>query len=264
MLRLKASEITLTPADVEETLHRMQRRQVAHASLAFPVRFQGPRVSPLFGPRIRRGPERSRDDAVATLGNIPILQPQQVIRASIDESDDASLHPIAPGEDDEGGSDDTSAPSPTGDQTPDAASTKVDVPLPIGDIQLPFRPAPPGREHAPRSTPRGTFSEDLALSPKTLSQSPRFGQERTNSSEDDNEWVSHARIHAATDGQVDDAEPLYTTPTRNTTRSLRQQSSINSSPLQQMFTISSPHHRGGSGDPNSNGHVTEAREVTVL
>ncbi|KAF2690208.1 hypothetical protein K458DRAFT_100210 [Lentithecium fluviatile CBS 122367] len=166
----------------------------------------------------------------------------------------------ASGEDDESFSDDSS-PSHAGEQTPNAASTRLHLPLPASEFQLPLRPAPSGREGAGRSTPRGTFSEDLPSSPpKHPFRSSRFGQERTNSSEDGNEGASQARIHAATDGQAEETETIQATPTRNRARSLRQHSSFNPSPLQQAHTMSSPRQGGGSADPDSNGADEEHPE----
>ncbi|KAF2749850.1 hypothetical protein M011DRAFT_278625 [Sporormia fimetaria CBS 119925] len=50
MLRLRPSEITLTPADVQETRRRIRSPVLPYA--------------PQLGPKLRRGPNRSRDEAV--------------------------------------------------------------------------------------------------------------------------------------------------------------------------------------------------------
>jgi hypothetical protein len=250
MLRLKASEIALTPADVDETLRRMERRQAASPSAALPARIHGPRLPHLFGPRVRRGPERSRDDAVAALGNIPILRPRQVTLESADDAEDAS--PPTGTLEDHDQSDSTGSPTSSlaGDQTPNAASTRRHIPIPTDSFELPCRPAPPTREGTARPPPRATFSEHIPSSPpKQLFRSSRFGQERTNSSEDGSESTPQARLHAATDGQVDETDTDHATPV-NKVRSLRQHSSFNPSPLQRMLPTSSPRQRGGSGDPD--------------
>jgi len=250
MLRLKTSEITLTPADVDETIRRMHRRQAANPPTTLPASMYGPRLPPLVGPRLRRGPERSRDDAIATLGNIPILRPRQVVVESADDAEHVPPPIEVLAEAEESGSTGSSTSSVAGDQTPNATSTRLHVPVPIGNLELPLRLTPSAREAIARPAGRGTFSEHLPSSPpKQLFRSPRFGQERTNSSEDGNESTPQARIHAATDGQVDDPDTIHATPT-NGVRSLRQHSSFNPSPLQHMLTISSPRQRGGSGDPD--------------
>jgi hypothetical protein len=243
MLRLKASEITLTAADVDETLHRMERRQASNPPTTLPARIHGPRLPPLFGPRMRRGPERSRDDAIATLGSIPILRPHEVVLSSTDDAYDASPRAGASAGHEESDSDsgESSASSLAGDQTPNAASTRLRVPVPIGRLDLPFRPA--------RSPQRGTLSEYLPSSPpRDLQKANRSSQERTALSEDSNEGTPHARTHAATDGQMDDPDTTQATPT-NRDQSPRQHLKPIPSPLQYMLTINSLHQRGGSGDP---------------
>lgn len=90
MLRLKPSEVTLTPDDVDETLRRMARRQQSRASAA-----QGQqRTRPTYGkpppPRLMPGPQRSVRDTVTHLGHIPALQPQQTIVAHVDDEPDES------------------------------------------------------------------------------------------------------------------------------------------------------------------------------
>jgi hypothetical protein len=86
MIRLRPSELTLTPEDVEETFRRMARRQVIR-----------PRTRTLVGvashpgvPALRRGPQRAVRDAITPLGDIPILRPQplQAIHSSAEDDID--------------------------------------------------------------------------------------------------------------------------------------------------------------------------------
>jgi hypothetical protein len=92
MLRLRPSELCLTPDDVDETLRRMARKQALNS----------PRhVSAQPGrPMLRRGPQRAVRDAITTLGDIPILrpQPQQAVSTSVDEDLENGLerHPPSP------------------------------------------------------------------------------------------------------------------------------------------------------------------------
>jgi hypothetical protein len=90
MLRLRPSELTLTPEDIDETFRRMAQKQALNGSRhvsAHPSR-----------PMLRRGPQRAVRDAITTLGNIPILrpQPQQAIFTSIDEDLENDPEPQTP------------------------------------------------------------------------------------------------------------------------------------------------------------------------
>ncbi|KAF3044263.1 hypothetical protein E8E12_001306 [Didymella heteroderae] len=101
MLRLKPSELTLTPDDVDETLRRMARRQRSKAPAT-----QGQRRTRLNGrlppPRLMPSPQRSVRDAITHAGNIPALQPQRATIAHVDdepdESDEALADPSQPAE----------------------------------------------------------------------------------------------------------------------------------------------------------------------
>lgn len=97
MLRLKPSELMLTPEDVDETWHRMTRRQQARASAATAQRRsrQGGR-SP--APRLLPGAQRSVSDAITHPSNISAtrVQPQQAGIAHVD--DDSKDSAELPGE----------------------------------------------------------------------------------------------------------------------------------------------------------------------
>jgi hypothetical protein len=79
MLRLRPSELTLTPEDVDETFRRMALRQAFRGS-----RHASPQP---LRPVLRRGLQRAVRDAITTLGDILILrlQAQQAVITSVDE-----------------------------------------------------------------------------------------------------------------------------------------------------------------------------------
>jgi hypothetical protein len=79
MLRLRPSELTLTPEDVDEAFRRIANRQALRGS---------GHVSAQSGrPVLRRGPQRAVRDAITTLGDIPILRPrpQRATQSSVDD-----------------------------------------------------------------------------------------------------------------------------------------------------------------------------------
>lgn len=83
MLRLTPSELTLTPEDVEEAFRRLSQRQLSRATIVASPRSSGPSARPV----LLRGPQRSTQDAIVTLGNIPILRPspQQAVYGSVED-----------------------------------------------------------------------------------------------------------------------------------------------------------------------------------
>ena len=97
MLRLKPSELTLTPEDVEETLRRMARRRQQIGPTApqelRSTRTSGRRPSPVYMP----GAQRSVRDAIVDLSNIPVLrpQPQRAIIAHVDDESEDSDETLA-------------------------------------------------------------------------------------------------------------------------------------------------------------------------
>lgn len=150
MLRLRPSEIVLTPEDVEETLRRMAQREAIKSSAgesSQPGTQSGP-------PVLRRGPQRAVRDAITNLGDIPILrpQPQQAVHSAVDEDIDDSpeIHP-------EGSREQTDrateivVPVPDGQTNPLAPSASSALRI----LQLPFRL---GRGHR-RSSSRPTVEE---------------------------------------------------------------------------------------------------------
>lgn len=83
MLRLRPSELTLTPDDVEETFRRIAIRQTSRATPNLPSRPTGQPGRPI----LRCGTQRSTRDAITALGSIPILQPQQATFSSVEEEE---------------------------------------------------------------------------------------------------------------------------------------------------------------------------------
>ena len=245
MIRLNASELTLTPADVEETRRRIERRQAAIAPATLPARIRGPSVPPPFRARLKRGPIRARDDSVTSLGEVPILRPRQAVYSSIDDPGD----PPRPIRDSPVGSSEavssealsseaTSSPLLNDHTTLDPSSTTTGlvVPLSGNEQRLPFRPIPRDRESSLLASQEDA-SEDNTPSPSKIHLSPpRLGREKTNSSEPGDDDVSLTLYQPPTDGHVDNA-PSVETPMRFRAPSLRQRSTHIPSPLQHVRRI---------------------------
>ncbi|KAF3006550.1 hypothetical protein E8E13_006062 [Curvularia kusanoi] len=86
MLRLKPSELTLTPEDVDEALYRMARRQQSRASAATAqrrVRYGGRPPSP----RLMPGAQRFVGNDITSNGNVSIPRPlsQQAITEHVND-----------------------------------------------------------------------------------------------------------------------------------------------------------------------------------
>jgi len=193
MLRLKPSEITLTSADVEETRRRMATRPpIPH------------------GTRLRRGPMRSRNDAVATPSNVPVPRPQQAIHATVDDAEDKP------------------ASSP-----------------PTRHLQLPIRPKPTQQDQEAALL---VADEDMAggtPSSSNLHYTPlRRGFDRPSTSETIHAETPHRRIHPSTDGLVETAH-LLATPVRVQTPSLHQQSGHDPSPSH-IMQMTNPNRASGT------------------
>lgn len=137
MLRLKPSELMLTPDDVDETFRRMARRQQSRHPAAQAHRRTRPsgRPSP---PRFMPGAQRSVRDAITHLGNIPTLQPQQAIIAHVDdESDEYDETHDDPVQHMESSTDSTTPP--IYHVQPASASSTAAAPLARHSARLPFR-----------------------------------------------------------------------------------------------------------------------------
>ncbi|KAF2449548.1 hypothetical protein P171DRAFT_517236 [Karstenula rhodostoma CBS 690.94] len=252
MIRLNASEITLTPAHVEETRRRMERRQAANPPATLPARFHGPSLPPTFRPRLKRGPIRARDESITTLGNIPILRPQQAVHSFVDDSGD--LRDSLAGSS-EAVSSGLAASPLLGDQT-------VPVPLPDSELQLPFRLAHQDRDSTLAAS-QGDTSEDTPSPSKGHLSPPRLGRARTNSSEPGNDDLPFTRDHTPTDGHVDNA-PSLETPMRNQVRSFHHHSTQAQAPLQGVERITSrlEGRITGNGAGQTTGNEQQAPEAS--
>ena len=181
MLRLKPSELTLTPDDVDETLRRMSaRRQQSRAPAAQGQRRTRPSGRPP-PPRLMPGPQRSVRDAITHLGNTPALQPQQVIIPHVDDESDES---------DE--SDETLAdPAQRAESSPDAlgfpthpvhiaSASPAAAPPARHTARLPFRLGRPRRRQDHDQESASSPKEHTDDSEGTLVEPPRLPVETTN------------------------------------------------------------------------------------
>jgi hypothetical protein len=160
MLRLKPSELTLTPGDVDETFRRMARKQANQSSRHAAT----PQSALSARPVLRRGPQRAVRDAITALGDIPILRPEphQVVHSSVEEEmDDAEFLPTGPRERIDSVSD-SMAPNHfarTSPANPSAIS-------PLQSLHLPFR-LRRGHGDAPTSPVRVQYrDEETHISPQ--------------------------------------------------------------------------------------------------
>lgn len=96
MLRLKPSELTLTPEDIDETFQRMAQRRQARAAAAAAAaashRGRARNSGRPLPPRLRPGAQRSVRDAITDLGIAPVLRPQprQAIIAHVNDDSEES------------------------------------------------------------------------------------------------------------------------------------------------------------------------------
>ncbi|KAF2243636.1 hypothetical protein BU26DRAFT_106185 [Trematosphaeria pertusa] len=253
MLRPRPSEITLTPADVEETRRRIESRRAAGPSTNIPTRIRGPSLPSASRPRLRRGPERSRNAAIASLGNIP---PHAVVHATVNPPSDHRPDSLVQGSE----SDILDGLSLPNEQAPPssgaASSASPRSPL---TLQLPFRHAPrergSGTQYTSGVTSEGDAEEEPSSSPpKQQSLSSTLDQPRASTSEDGNEGPAPPRISGSADG-VTEVSDILNTPGRTRAHSIRQHSTHAPSPLQQMQTLSSP------SQPESRpGHIVHRSE----
>jgi hypothetical protein len=243
MIRLIASELTLTPADVDETRRRMERRQAANAPAAPPARIHAPCLPPPFRARLKRGPMRAREESITTLGDFPILRPQQAVRSSVDDPGDPP-RPVRDGlaESSEAVSSALTESPLLGDQT---TATRFAVPLPGSELRLPFRPAPEDRESSLGASQEDTGGDTPSPSKFHLSP-PRLGRTRTNSSEPGNDDLPFTRNHASTDGHLDSAASRET-PVRNQARSFHHHATQVPAPSQRVQRLISRLEEGITG-----------------
>ena len=171
MLRLRPSELTLTPDDVEETFHRIALRQATRPHSSLPLRPFGHPGRPI----LRRGPQRVTRDAVTALGKIPLLQPQQARVTSVEDDDDNCEHTSAR-EDvsliDRDSSNNQYAESVTPDHARQAGQAHLPASSASRTVELALRAR---GESTAQSPPNDTASNAPCTPQRQLSNSQRSG-----------------------------------------------------------------------------------------
>ncbi|KAB2111680.1 hypothetical protein AG0111_0g1614 [Alternaria gaisen] len=258
MLRLRTSELTLIPDDIDETFRRMALRQRIR------LRTNPPPGRPAQPgrPILRPGPQRLTRDAVTALGSIPILQPQVAAITSAEEEflEDA-YQEVTPATEHAVG------------ERPVSPRSQRNTPLRIDPIQPPASPASPVQSlpspalslPSPESPPRRSLHGVLPF---------RFGRSRRPSTTQSqpNTVVSvartptrsplgHARLDSTRASSIGDTSNSSTiSPAGDSTesstglrgggraRDVREPPNA-PSPLHHMLRLSSPEHEEPSGDP---------------
>jgi hypothetical protein len=177
MLRLRPSELTLTPEDVDETLRRMAHRQALHGSR---------HVSAQLGrPSLHRGPQRAIRDAITTLGDIPILrpQPQQAIFTSVD--DDMESDPEQQTPSPTGRVDGVSGSMPVRGEQTLPGTVAADASPALRTMHLPIRP---GRNLGGSPTASPFLERHLEAATASRRHPPPLPEEDTNG----NQTVQHS------------------------------------------------------------------------
>lgn len=262
MLRLKPSELTLAPDDVDETLRRMARRQQSRPSAAPGQRRTRPngRAPP---PRLVPGAQRSVRDAITHLGDIPSLQPQQAIIAHVDDESDESDETLAePAQCVESSPDPTSVPThPV--QLASASSTGAAHPT-RHSARLPFRLGRsrrrPDNDREPSSSPK----EQIDDSEGTLVEPPGLPTETTNAA-----FPTTPRQRRQNEDSVGGSSPTRqrsppaspaslrggaSRPQRNRARSVGQEALHAPSPLRQTQVPSPAYSPEGESISSEEGH----------
>ncbi|KAH7396518.1 hypothetical protein DE146DRAFT_756236 [Phaeosphaeria sp. MPI-PUGE-AT-0046c] len=131
MIRLRPSELTLTPEDVDATFRRIAQGQA----------LRGPkRASQPGRPILHRGPQRFVRDTITTLGDIPLLRPQsqQAIFSSMDQDIEDNANQHSPNV--RALEDNLSTVSPRlNQQTTMSVPTNTPTTSPLRALDLPFR-----------------------------------------------------------------------------------------------------------------------------
>ncbi|KAF7673681.1 hypothetical protein GT037_008296 [Alternaria burnsii] len=258
MLRLRTSELTLIPDDIDETFRRMALRQRTRLRTGLPP---GRPAQP-GRPILRPGPQRLTRDAVTALGSIPILQPQVAAITSAEEEflEDA-YQEVSP------------ATEHALRERPVSPRSQRETPLRIDSIQPPASPA-----SVVQSLPSPTLSLPLPESPPRRSLHGvlpfRFGRSRrpsTTQSQPDTvvsvartptrSPLGHARLDSTRASSIGDTSNSSTiSPAGDSTesstglrgggraRDVREPPNA-PSPLHHMLRLSSPEHEEPSGDP---------------
>jgi hypothetical protein len=191
---------------------------------------------------------RAREEPIATLGDFPILRPQQAVRSSVDDPGDPP-RPVRDRPVQEGLPESSAAVSSAWAESPllgeQTTATRLAVPLPGSELRLPSRPASEDRESSLVASQEDTSGN--APSPSKLHLSPpRLGRARTNSSEPGNDDLSFTRNHVSTDGHVDNAA-LREPSLRNHARSFHHHATQVPAPFQRVQRLISRLGEGITG-----------------
>ncbi|KAJ8105318.1 hypothetical protein OPT61_g10251 [Boeremia exigua] len=235
MLRLKPSELTLTPEDVDEAFQRMARRKQARDAAAQAQR--RPRRPPPL--RLMPGAQRSVRSAVTDLGNVPLLrpQPQQAIIAHVDDDSDGAAETTEPQ------TESLTGPSEAPPQTV-SASPAIATPSLRHSTRLPFRPGPRREldvEQEPLSSPHRQTDEAPVTGPETNVAGQATPGREVDSTAD---TLSTLEIDPS-------ATPANLRGGASRSRGHRSQSAGQDAPSSRQTQVSSPAHQPDSDDPDS-------------
>jgi hypothetical protein len=210
----------------------MARKLATLPSATRSTRAQQPQTRPILRPRIRRGPEHSRDDSITCHGNISALSPHQVVHVSAngDPRDDQAVFLNHQSESDTNNA--------SAEQTSTAPRNNTIELSADHRTQLPFRPAPVHLNSREKS------EEGVSSSPLNhIFECSGFGRQRTNTSEETTEGPVQPRPPISTDGLVE-APSIGLVSGISQVRSVRQCSSYAPSSPRESRAVSSPFHQG--------------------
>ncbi|KAF1944853.1 hypothetical protein EJ02DRAFT_420152 [Clathrospora elynae] len=234
MIRLRPSELTLTPEDVEETFRRLALRQTSRAPPTLPLRAPGLSGRPI----LRRGPQRSTRDSITALGTIPLLQPRQAVTTSVDEdiADDPS-YGAAPSLD--------RINSVAHSTSPTHSSGSVPVHMPASPaprtLHLPFRLGRDRCDSATQSSPDERPVEAPHTPPTESSGHARLSFDDTS----DNSPLSRSATSPESALRLRGGGGSD----RDRARNIARDTPHAPSPLHQVQRLSSPPQQEPSGDP---------------
>ncbi|KAH6881505.1 hypothetical protein BKA58DRAFT_371690 [Alternaria rosae] len=246
MLRLRPSELTLTPDDVEETFRRIAIRQTSRATPNLPSR---PTKQP-GRPILRRGAQRSTRDAITALGSIPILQPQQATFSSVEEEEETEHTSsqeamLSTDRDDTEGTTSSSHERET-EPLQSPASPTWSLPSPVSPprrtMHLPFRFGRSRRTSTTQSLPDAVVAVSRTPTRAPLGHA-RLGSTGTSSIGD----TSNNSTLSPSGGSTESTSGLRGGGDR--VRDIVQDAPHAPSPLHQMQRLSSPAYQQPSGDP---------------
>lgn len=208
MLRLRPSEITLVPADVEETGRRIESRRPRVPYTSTYPRGIATSVAQSI-PKLRQGPQRFRDSALVGLGQIPALFPHYVAEPSSDSNNvDDESHQKSDIEQ-------TNVTGITDVLTTVSIHTDHREPVP-SDAQPDHDPNSPSHHfHLPIGlTPQSSPEEDTSAAPPTQpSELLELGLGEGNTPEELSQRSNQSRTLETTDGCIDQS-PVTVVPTR--------------------------------------------------